>query len=99
MSYRPDDACSEYGRLIVIAERLYDAVMAREAELVHALLDMGAATSLPREVREEALAVLALPPTSYRVPMQLLQFRQRLTELSRDSTVATGAGQIEFPWG
>ena len=99
MSYRPDDACSEYGRLIVIAERLYDAVMARETDLVHALLDMGAAASLPREVREEALTILALPPASYRVPMQLLQFRHRITELSRDSTVATGAGQMEFPWG
>lgn len=99
MSYRPDDPCAEYGRLLVIAERLYDAVMARDAELAHALLELGAASSLPREVREESLAILGLPPTSYRVPMQLLQFRHRITELSRDAAVSTGAGQMEFPWG
>lgn len=98
MSYRPDEECNEYGRLVVVAERLHDAIMARDAELVQAMLDAGVATSIPREVREEALALVQLPATSFRVPMQLLQFHRRLTELSRDAGVDAAMTQMELPW-
>lgn len=99
MSFRPDDACSEYGRLMVIAERLHDALASRDAALVRALLDSAAASSIPREVREEALTIVALPAGSYRAPMQLLQFHRRLTELSRDTDVDAVLAQMEIPFG
>lgn len=98
MSYRPDDECSEYGRLLVVTERLYDAIMARDAGMVRALIDTSIASSIPREVREEALAVLTLPASSYRAPMRLLQFQHRLTELLRDADVEAAMGQMEIPW-
>lgn len=83
MSFRPSDPGARYARLIVLTERLHDAIAARDETLVRAILDAPSASSLPRGVREEALAILALPPTSYRVPMQLLQFHHRITELAR----------------
>lgn len=83
MSFRPSDQHGATIRLLVIAERLYDAIASRDVDLVQALLDSGAASSLPRQVREEALAVVALPAASRRVPMALLRYHHRLTELAR----------------
>ena len=83
MSFRPADPHGATIRLLVIAERLYDAIAAREADVVHALLESAAASSLPRQVREEALAIVALPAASHRVPMALLRYHHRLTELAR----------------
>lgn len=98
MSFRPDDDCTVNGRLLVIAERLHDAIMARDAAMVQALLDTASASSLPRDVREEALVLVALPATSMRAPMQLLQFHHRMTELMRDDTVDQARPQIEMPF-
>ena len=97
MSFRPEDALSEYARLIVIAEKLHDAVVQRDAALVRALLDIPAASSIPREVREEALTLMALPAASFRAPMQLLQFHHRLIELSRETEHQERA-QLELPF-
>lgn len=104
MSYRPPDQHGATIRLLVIAERLYDAVAARDAEFVRALLDSTAATSLPRQVREEALAIAALPAESHRVPMALLRFHHRLTELARSEDDAGDAfrsldGEVALPLG
>jgi hypothetical protein len=96
MSFRPDDDCTAHGRLLVIAERLHDAIMARDAGMVQALLEMASASSLPREVREEALVIVALPATSLRAPMQLLQFRHRLTQLLQDDGVDERLPQLEM---
>lgn len=83
MSYRPSDQHGATVRLLVVTERLYDAIASRDATHVRALLESAAATSIPRQVREEALAIVALPASSYRVPMALLRLHHRLTELAR----------------
>ena len=69
-------------RLLGVVERLYDAVVGRDAAIVRALIDSAMATSIPREVREEALAITALPAGSARVPMALLRFHHRITQLA-----------------
>lgn len=99
MSYRPDDACTEYNRLLVVAEQLLDAIGARDPDVVRALLESAVASSVPREVREEALTIVALPAASYRAPMQLLQFHHRLTQLLRDSDAGGVLAQMEIPFG
>lgn len=96
MSFRPDDDCTAHGQLLVIAERLHDAIMARDERMVQALLETRSASSLPREVREEALVIAALPPASLRAPMQLLQFHHRMTELMRDRDVEEPRAQLEM---
>lgn len=99
MSFRPDDDCTVHGRLLVVAERLHDAIMSRDESMVRALLDMASASSLPREVREEALVIVALPATSLRAPIQLLQFHHRMTQLMRDDSVDEALPQLEIPLG
>ncbi|MBA3889950.1 MAG: hypothetical protein H0X64_05420 [Gemmatimonadaceae bacterium] len=99
MSFRPDDDCTAHGRLLGITERLHDAIMARDEDMVHALLDMPSASSLPRKVREEALVVMALPATSMRAPIQLLQFHHRMSELMRDDDAGEALPQLEMPFG
>lgn len=96
MSFRPDDDCTALGQLLVIAERLHDAIMAREAAVVRALLETRSAASLPREVREEALGIVALPAESLRAPIQLLQFHHRMTQLMRDRDVEDPRPQLEM---
>lgn len=104
MSYRPRDPHEDTARLLSLAERLYDAIMARDVERVYALLAASAATSVPREVREEALAVVAMPARSYRVPMTLLRYHYRLSQLTRGEPMADDApppdpAQMEIPFG
>lgn len=83
MSHQLSDPYSETIRLIVLLEQLYDAVCDRDPAIVHAILACASASRMPREVREEALAIVALPANSYRVPMGLLRLHHRLTELTR----------------
>lgn len=99
MSYRAGDACSEYSRLLVVAEQLLDAISARDDGVVRALLESAVASSIPREVREEALTIVALPAASYRAPMQLLRLHHRLTHLLRDSDAEAALAQMEIPFG
>lgn len=93
MNQHPPDERRDAARLLVAVERLYDAVVGRDVALVHALIDSVTATSIPREVREEALAITALPAGSARVPMALLRFHHRLTQLAGSSELSAG----EFP--
>jgi hypothetical protein len=67
--------------LIAYLDALYRAAMARDVEDLAALLLEPIASHVPREVREEALAIVALPDASLRAPIQLLQFRQRTLQL------------------
>lgn len=83
MIRRPDDRDVHGAALAVLAERLHDAVMLRDLALVEALLEAREASRLPREVREEALAVVRRPAGSYRAPMQLLRFHHRMLELAQ----------------
>lgn len=96
MSFRPDDDCTTNGRLLVIVERLHDAITSRDEATVRALLDMASASSVPRDVREEALVLVGLPTTSLRAPMQLLQFHHRLTQLMRDDAADDALPQLEM---
>ncbi|HEU5173995.1 MAG TPA: hypothetical protein VFT96_04500 [Gemmatimonadaceae bacterium] len=82
MSEHPHDERRDAARLLAAVERLYDAVVSRDAAVVHALIDSAMATRIPREVREEALAITALPAGSARVPMALLRYHHRLTQLA-----------------
>lgn len=82
MNEHPHDERRDAARLRAAVERLYDAVVSRDAAVVHALIDSAMATSIPREVREEALAITALPAGSARVPMALLRYHHRLTQLA-----------------
>ena len=50
---------------------------------VTALLRKRVATHLPRDVREELLALAHAPRASLRAPVQFLRFQHRMIELSR----------------
>jgi hypothetical protein len=67
--------------LIAYLDALYRAAMARDGGALAALLLEPLASHVPREVREEALAIVVLPAASLRAPIQLLQFRQRMLQL------------------
>jgi hypothetical protein len=62
---------------------LHEAVMGRDRGRVMSLLNQRSADRLPREVREEAIAVSREDPRSLRAPMQMLRFfhmQQKLAE-------------------
>lgn len=67
--------------LIACLDALYRAAMSRDEKDLAALLLEPLASHVPREVREEALAIVSLPAASLRAPIQLLQFRQRMLQL------------------
>jgi hypothetical protein len=58
------------------------ALMRRDAMGVTALLRKRTATHLPREVREELLALSRMPRESLRAPIQFLRFQHRMTQLA-----------------
>jgi hypothetical protein len=101
MSQHPHEERRDAARLLVAVERLYDAVVGRDAVFVHRLIDSPMATSIPREVREEALAISALSAGSARVPMALLRFHHRLTQLAGPEEPVTpepDPAQMEIPF-
>src|SRR5258708_5038634 len=59
------------------------ALMRRDAMGVTALLRKRTATHLPREVREELLAVSRASRESLRAPVQFLRFQHRMTQLAK----------------
>jgi hypothetical protein len=58
------------------------ALMRRDALGVTALLRKRTATHLPREVREELLAVSRASRDSLRAPIKFLRFQHRMTQLA-----------------
>jgi len=64
-------------------EEIENAVLARQALRITALLRKRTATHLPREVREELLMLSRAPRESLRAPVKFLQFQHRMTQLSR----------------
>lgn len=76
------------------AERLLQALSARDADAIRALLAHGAVRTLPREVREEALLFLQLPARTMRAPMHTIlharRIRELLAELSRGALRRAG---------
>jgi hypothetical protein len=64
-------------------EEIETAVLARQALRITALLRKRTATHLPRDVREELLALSRAPRESLRAPVKFLQFQHRMTQLAR----------------
>ena len=70
-------------RLLLVVERLLDAIERRDAGRVWALLDDPEAyRCIPSNVREEALAMAQLPETSLRAPVRLYRYQYLLRRLS-----------------
>jgi len=64
-------------------DEIETAVLARQALRITALLRKRTATHLPREVREELLALSRAPRESLRAPVRFLRFQHRMTQLAR----------------
>ena len=64
-------------------EEIETAVLERQALRITALLRKRTATHLPRNVREELLALSRAPRESLRAPVRFLQFQHRMTQLAR----------------
>jgi hypothetical protein len=67
---------------LVYLEEVEHAVLERESLRITALLRKRTATHLPREVREELLALSRAPRQSLRAPVRFLQFQHRMTQLA-----------------
>lgn len=63
-------------------EEIENAVLARQALRITALLRKRTATHLPREVREELLTLSRAPRDSLRAPVRFLQFQHRMTQVA-----------------
>jgi hypothetical protein len=69
-------------RLMLVVERLLRAVEQRDVGRVWALLDDPEAyRCIPSNVREEALMMAQLPPTSLRAPVRLYRYQYLLRRL------------------
>lgn len=69
-------------RFLAYVAEIEQALMRRDAMRVTALLRKRTATHLPREVREELLAISRAPRESLRAPIQFLRFQHRMTQLA-----------------
>ena len=67
---------------LVYLEEIENAVLARQALRITALLRKRTATHLPREVREELLTLSRAPRESLRAPVRFLQFQHRMTQIA-----------------
>src|SRR5262249_45030414 len=70
-------------RFLDYLAEIEQALMQRDAMHVTALLRKRTATHMPREVREELLAVSRASRESLRAPVQFLRFQHRMTELAK----------------
>jgi hypothetical protein len=76
---RDSDPLAHFRRYL---EEIEDAVLARDAMRITSLLRKRTATHLPREVREELLAISRMSRESLRAPIQFLRFQHRMTQLA-----------------
>lgn len=70
--------------LLAYLADLYEAIQDRNELRVHLLLRAPVAGSIPVGVRDEALALVRLPMSSTRAPMQLFMFMHRMEQLILD---------------
>lgn len=70
-------------RLLAYLDELEDAVTARNALRMTALLRRRMAVHIPRDVREELMVLSRAPRDSFRAPVQFYRFRHRIDQLSR----------------
>jgi hypothetical protein len=76
---RDSDPLAHFRRYL---EELEDAVLARDAMRITSLLRKRTATHLPRDVREELLAISRMSRESLRAPIRFLRFQHRMAELA-----------------
>ena len=79
-----DERASRRAEMLELVNALYVAARGRDSVTVHALLARPYASRLPRDVREEVLALLREPADSLRAPMRLLRYGYVLTQLGAD---------------
>ena len=78
-------------------DQLCAAIVARDDAAVRRLLEHALARKLPRDVREEALAILALPRQSLRAPMKTFWYRYVTEQLSRLDPSSAPTAQLDLP--
>jgi hypothetical protein len=66
---------------LAYAEELYEAVRDRDVARVRYLTERARTSWIPREVREEALAVAQQPRQGHRVPIKLLTYVRKLEQV------------------
>lgn len=79
--------------MLAYLEDLCAALLAHDAVTIHRLLADPLARSLPRQVREEALAISRARPSSLRAPIQTLRFYHQSLQMGEES------GSPESPGG
>ena len=67
--------------MLAYLEELCTALLAHDAVAIHRLLADPLARSLPRQVREEAIAISRASPSSLRAPIQTLRFYHQTLQL------------------
>jgi hypothetical protein len=77
--------------MLAYLEDLCTALLAHDAVAIHRLLAHPLARSLPRQVREEALAISRANPTSLRAPIQMLRFYHQTLQLGDDDSGAAAS--------
>jgi hypothetical protein len=81
---------------VAYLDQLGEAVRVRDGMRILMLLRRWTASHLPREVREELLALARLPANGHRAPMAFLQFRHRMQQLAAGGEELP-APQTELP--
>ncbi|HEY4218580.1 MAG TPA: hypothetical protein VGM67_15675 [Gemmatimonadaceae bacterium] len=76
---RDNDPLAHFRRYL---GELEDAVLARDSLRITSLLRKRTATHMPREVREELLAISRMSRESLRAPIRFLRFQHRMTQLA-----------------
>jgi hypothetical protein len=73
-------------------EELCTALLAHDAIAIHRLLAHPLARSLPRQVREEAIAISRASPSSLRAPIQALRFYHQTLQLGENDAAPDQSG-------
>jgi hypothetical protein len=78
--------------MLAYLEELCTALLAHDAIAIHRLLAHPLARSLPRQVREEAIAISRASPTSLRAPIQALRFYHQTLQLGENDAGSDQGG-------
>jgi hypothetical protein len=78
--------------MLAYLEELCTALLAHDAIAVHRLLAHPLARALPRQVREEAIAISRANPSSLRAPIQTLRFYHQTLQLGDSDAGADRSG-------
>lgn len=84
--------------MLELLDLLCAALIARDDDDVRLLLRHPLGRELPREVREEAMAITALPSESHRAPMKTLWFRYAMEQMRNDDGAFVPSPQLDLPF-